>query len=421
VGRCFIPDGDDVWAKPAFAKRMVGRLRLLGALGDVPCDAYIWPTLRSYTREPCVELHMLGSPPIVAAALAAVCASGARLAEPGEFTLRAFLAGRLDLTQAEAVLGIIDAATQRELAVALEQLAGGLAGPLNSLRERLLELLAHLEAGLDFVEEDIEFIARDDLHRELDAIAGELTAIERQMQSRDAADETFRVVLTGPPNAGKSSLLNALAGEDAAIVSDVAGTTRDYIVRAVDLGGIRCQIIDTAGIQAVVGRASNPSLSSTPDFTAQEKSRDLLEHAHLVVACRDATLNVSGQSVDSSTDRLIYVLTKCDLINGPSPRTDCISTSINTGVGLDALKQAIADRLQTFAAADAGIVSGTAARCRDSLRLAGESLASARDAPGDEFIAAELRLALDELGRVVGAVYTDDILDRIFSRFCIGK
>ncbi|MEX0612814.1 MAG: hypothetical protein WD229_11905, partial [Pirellulales bacterium] len=143
----------------------------------VPCDLFLWPTVRSYTREPLAELHTVGSPPLVEALLATVCRAGARLAEPGEFTLRAFLAGRLDLTQAEAVLGVIDAADRRQLDTALAQLAGGLSQPLSRLRDELLNLLAHLEAGLDFVDEDIEFISPSDLVAHLAKVQAQVAQI----------------------------------------------------------------------------------------------------------------------------------------------------------------------------------------------------------------------------------------------------
>ena len=193
-----------------------------------------------------------------AALLEAICRAGARLAEPGEFTLRAFLAGRLDLTQAEAVLGVIDAHGNDELQTAVEQLAGNLARPLHQLRDELLTLLAELEAGLDFVEEDIEFISPDELTARLQAIASQLAAVAEQMSSRLTAAPSRQIVLLGPPNAGKSSLFNALANRfgvahqanASAIVSNIRGTTRDYLTTTVELDGARCELIDTAGIEA---------------------------------------------------------------------------------------------------------------------------------------------------------------------------
>ena len=226
---------------------LAGRLRVDGFTAPVPCDLYIWPSARSYTRQPAVEIHTVGSPPVLEAMLRTLCRRGAKLAAPGEFTLRAFLAGRIDLTQAEAVLGVIDAGDRRALGVAIAQLAGGLGRPLGELREGLLDLLAHLEAGLDFVEDDIEFISCDELVRQLTAAADTLRNLATRTTARSVLRDTVRVVLVGRPNAGKSSLFNALLAEQAAIVSPVAGTTRDYLIGELAIGDVRLELVDTAG------------------------------------------------------------------------------------------------------------------------------------------------------------------------------
>lgn len=397
-----------------------GRLALGEPLGDVPCDLYLWPGTRSYTRQPLAELHTVGSPPILQAAVRSVCAAGARLAGPGEFTLRAFLAGRLDLTQVEAVLAVIDAGSRTELDVALRQLAGGLAGPLQHLRDRLLDLLAHVEAGLDFVDEDLEFITPAELLRELDDAAAGLTRLARQMASRGHADEQFRVVLLGWPNVGKSSLMNALVGQPAALVSPHAGTTRDYLTRPVNLGGLDCRLIDTAGWDTDTGGAIAQS--------AQALAAQQAEQAHVQLFCLDATRHLNAWEREvlagPSPAHRILVLTKTDGLRATDLQLDAIPTSSCTGTGLEELRQAIGQRISR-ALASADVVAGTALRCRESLRRAGDAVELARQAAaddaGDELVAAELRGALDELAQVVGAVYTEDVLDRIFSRFCIGK
>ena len=196
-----------------------------GAARSLPCDLYLWPTRRSFTRQPVAELHTLGSPPLLEALLRAACAAGARLAAPGEFTLRAFLAGRIDLVQAEAVLGVIDARDRRQLDVALAQMAGGLTRPLQNLRGDLLDLLADLEAGLDFAEEDIHFITPDDLQWRLAAAADQVARLIEQLRGRDQSAVEPRVVLVGWPNSGKSSLFNALCEGAGALVSAEPGTT----------------------------------------------------------------------------------------------------------------------------------------------------------------------------------------------------
>src|SRR5262245_21729604 len=249
-----------------------GFVRLPRNLGEAPATIYLWPTDRSYTRQPSAELHLPGSPPVMEAALGAVCNAGARLARPGEFTMRAFLAGRLDLTRAEAVLGVIDASSGRELDTALAQLAGGLALPLAALREQLLDLLAHLEAGLDFAEEDIEFISSAELEKQLAAAAAAIATIAEQMKSRGEAGRLPRIVLMGLPNVGKSSLLNAMARDEAAIVSEIAGTTRDFVTRRVKIGGRECLITDTAGV-----KPAGPS--QDVDAAAQDAANEQIDQA----------------------------------------------------------------------------------------------------------------------------------------------
>ncbi len=404
---------------------VTGQFDVGGLCGPIPAFAYLWPTTRSYTRQIAAELHLPGSPPLLEAALATVVRHGARIARPGEFTLRAFLAGRLDLTQAEAVLGVIDAESASQLQTALGQLAGGLAGPLHALRGELLDLLAHLEAGLDFVDEDIEFITQDELTQQLDAAARRVDAIAQQMQSRGEATAQPRVVLIGLPNAGKSSLLNALAGEAAAIVSEVAGTTRDYVTRSLEIAGLRCLLVDTAGVDD----AGDPH---TIAAAAQTMTGRQSQQSDLTLLCLDATQPRSPwerEQLASEHARRLIVYTKLDATtparaHDHPPASSIYFTSSKTGKGLAELKEAIARQLQS-GAADTSVVAGTAARCRESLLLAAQSLARARDTAvaglGEELVAAEVRSALDDLGRVVGAIYTDDVLDRIFSRFCIGK
>jgi tRNA modification GTPase len=424
----------------------------------LPCELYVWPTNRSYTREPVVELHTFGSQPILEAVVAALCGAGARVAEPGEFTLRAFLAGRIDLTQAEAVLGVIDARAKDELHAALAQLAGGLAGPLTHLRDDLLQLLAELEAGLDFVDEDIEFISSGQLIERLDCAISSLDRVREQMASRHTADRKPQVVLVGAPNAGKSSLFNALVDrfgvessasgprQPAALVSPVEGTTRDYLSAPISFDGMHVELFDTAGIeqfdftsQAFALEYRQTVGKPTIEAQAQSMANERLFRADLRVCCIDASNLLSAD--DSMPEEILADQTKFDLVvftkSDVRPASTqlqlqssvagrVVSTSSRTGEGLTELCSALCDilRHRQIGHCVKGVRS-TAERCRESIRLAASALSTAKSVAtangGSELVAEELHTALDELGKVVGAVYTDDLLDRIFSTFCIGK
>lgn len=401
---------------------LVGSITLDGAVSRLPCELYYWPTQRSFTGEPVAEIHTLGSPPLLEAALRQVCSAGARMAEPGEFTLRAFLAGRLDLTQAEAVLGVIDAADPRELQVALAQLAGGLAGPLHGLRDQLLDLLAQLEAGFDFADEDLPFITAEELQQQVTAAAVAIARLADQMASRRDATDLVRVVLRGWPNTGKSSLFNALAKHEGAIVSDVPGTTRDYLTAELDLDGVQCLLVDTAGVELLPAESTGGLREA-----AQSVTNEQTQQAQVQVLCLDSSrpLNpweTAQLALDAQAPLL--VLTKTDAPRHTDLQQHAVETSSVTGQGLDQARRRLRDRVLAAQASGGEVVAGTAARCHESLRLAGQCLERAGELArvgGDELVAAEVRVALEELGRVVGAVYTDDVLDRIFSRFCIGK
>jgi tRNA modification GTPase len=419
---------------PIHAKAIGGFLNLIGIHSPVPSDLYLWPQGRSYTGQLAAEFHTLGSPPVLEALLKSLCTAGARMADRGEFTLRAFLSGRIDLTQAEAVLGVIDAADPRDLRVAVAQLAGGLAGPLHRLRDMLLELLAYLEAGFDFADEDLPFITAEQLQRGLDEALENVARLAAQMDSRGTVQTAVRAVLLGRPNTGKSSLFNALTRNGQALVSDMPGTTRDYLVAELDFDGRKCQLIDTAGFLAVSVQAAGDF--NTPDRAAQAAAAEQIARADLRLLCLDATRPPDSweQAELARIDDLhrIVVWTKIDAIPPGSAFSSCefsyrptILTSSVTGLGLDLLRAELQRMALSMETAGGDVVAGTAARCRESIHRAGETLRNARDLArsksGEEFIAAEIRTALDELGKVVGAVYTDDVLDRIFSRFCVGK
>ena len=394
--------------------RRSGSYRLDGLRPALPASVLVWPGERSYTGQPLVEIHTVGSPPLLGLLLGACLGRGARPAEPGEFTLRAFLSGRIDLTRAEAVLGVIEARSPGQLGAALDQLAGGLGSPVAALRDRLLDVLAHLEANLDFVDEpDVDVLGRRELADDLARGSRDLSALAGRLRARDAAGGGHpRVVLVGPPNAGKSRLFNALLGRDRALVSPVAGTTRDYLSAPVVCDGLTVELVDTAGEEAA---------GSPVEARAQALRAEQADRADLLLVCFPASEgNVDPPGPDRPSLR---VRTKCDLAP-PAGETADIATSAETGAGLGDLRRRIAETLRARAD-ESDLPTTTAARCRDGLARAAEALATASDAlalgAGDELVAVDLRQAIDDLGRVVGAVVNDDVLDRIFRRFCIGK
>lgn len=395
----------------AVPERLTGRV-LVPVAEPLPGHAYLWPAPRTYTGQELAELHLLACGPLVERLVGDLVAAGARPAERGEFTLRAFLAGKLDLTRAEAVLAVIEAGTRTQLRQALGQLAGNLARPLQALREDLLNLLADVEAALDFSDEDISFVSSDQMLYRLAAALAQVTVVQRQLDQRARHERRFRVVLAGRPNAGKSTLFNALTG-GAALVSEVPGTTRDYLERRVDLGRVSLELVDTAGWQAASG---------TIEAQAQSLAREQAEKADLILLClpADETLSPDEAAMLARTAHppVLAVTTRADLGEAPAERLAVVAT---TGTGLAELQRAIVERAGTEEAPLAPSLSrcqGHVSRCLEHLRRA-HALVVEQDPP--ELLALELRETLEQLGQLTGAVYTDDLLDRIFSRFCIGK
>jgi tRNA modification GTPase len=436
----FIPDDEDAWMSAKTAASHVGRLRLDSSNEPIDCPVQVlfWPNRRSYTGQPLIELHLPGSPCLLETALGEAYRRGVRPARPGEFTLRAFLAGKVDLRQAEAGLGGIDAQNQVELQTALSQLAGGVSGRLSHLRRDLLELLADLEAGLDFVDEDIEFVSRHDVVDRLSAAHTFVDDLLRQANDRMQARVSPKVVLAGLPNAGKSTLFNRLAGTNAALVSPEQGTTRDFLTRSVTWDDLSFDLIDTAGWEeGSVGIAA----------AAQEQRIAQLQQSDLVVWCSSASSSETDVSLDNQlfaqaytrSPNVLRLLTKIDLVDayrtpiGNESTNDLSSIEVVTlGVsaiteaGLSNVQTEIRRRLSTEQAGAGQWLGMTAARCREALESIAASLDRAVNAAkvreiGDELIAVDLREALDHLGVILGVIYTDDILDRIFSKFCIGK
>ena len=397
-------------ARPEQRLLQSGRIRLEGLASELEGDLYFWPAPRSYTGQDVAEIHTLSSPPLVELLVAACLNAGARAAQPGEFTMRAFLAGKLDLPKAEAILGVIEAGDRDELKSALTQLAGGVSRPLAQVRDDLLNLLADIEAGLDFTEEGIEFVKQKELLDRLARALALVTLMRRQLEQRATGPRPFRAVLAGPPNAGKSSLFNALIQKDAALVNSKPGTTRDYLEATLFTGGAQVLLIDTAGL-----REAGDALEQA----AQDLGKSQALDADLILHCREAGgANESGQAGDWRC-QVMHIATKCD--RGQAPEGSW-PTSAVTGIGLPELREELAKRALSR---KQSALAPSLSRCRHHVDACLGHLRQAHslvlDEDPAEILAVEVCGALDELGAMVGAVYTDDLLDRIFSRFCVGK
>ncbi len=390
---------------------------------------YYWPNHRSFTGEPSAELHMIGSVPIVNRVLRCLTEAGASPAERGEFALRSFMAGKMDLVQAEAILGVIESTESDQLQWALGQLGGNISEPVQKLRGELMEMLAHLEAGLDFVEEDIQFITYSELNERLNSIIASMDQLLEQLRSRGVGNRDLEIALIGPPNAGKSSLLNALVGSERAIVSPIAGTTRDTVSAKLMIAGTNVTLLDTAGVEQI--------FDQSPRAIAQQLLRTRLASCDALLVCQDLSnpCNEFEQQFMESDDLagkpVIRIGTKADLLkfaklnDSKVPEPDCV-VSISQPELLEQLRDRIERVLiRQTSSRFTQATHNTAIRCFHSLTTARESLSRARELidlqDGEELIASELQCALVDLSSIIGEVHNDDILGEIFSRFCIGK
>jgi tRNA modification GTPase len=410
------------------------RATALDPSSRVPIDDVlaVWmPAPRTYTGEDVVEIHCHGSPIVVDALIAAGTRAGLRCAERGEFTRRAVLNGRMDLVQAEAVADLIDARFRGGARLAWEQLQGGLSRRLAGLRERLLGVLSDIEANVDFSDDDLE--QEEPLPRldALDAAATEMTELLDGFVASRRWRDGYRVVFTGAPNVGKSSLVNALLGHTRMIVSEEAGTTCDCVEEEVDLDGYAFVLTDTAGVRETVSRA---------ETLAVEGTRQVLQRADIVVHVLDASApSADGDRTVPAVPEgvgYIVVLNKWDLAQRDNPTGSvaaglvrahaCVATCALTGYGCDALAAALA-AFASSARVDADQASTGISRTRhrSSLERARASVRSAaellRSDHGPELASIELRTALEELASVTEPTGTEDVLDRIFKDFCIGK
>jgi tRNA modification GTPase len=401
------------------------RVATLGTFRDragTPIDtgvALYFPAPRSFTGEHVLELQGHGGPRVMSLLVDAVVELGARRAEPGEFSERAFLNDKLDLAQAEAIADLIDAGTAQAARAALRSLTGKFSAEVESLTSELTELRVYVEAAIDFPEEEIDFLSDAALAERLERCAVAFDTLKRGASMGRVLRDGYQVVLIGQPNAGKSSLMNRLSGEDTAIVTEIAGTTRDVLRETIDIDGLSVELVDTAGIR------------DNPDVVEREgirRAREALKQADAALWVRDTT-EPSGLSQPDLPDdaTTVVVWNKIDVRPPPADHETrgarSVAVSAKTGEGLDALR----DVLREIAGyRDLGEGAFTARqRHVDALAEAARHFESGRTAldveRAGELLAEELRLAQDALGRITGEVSSDELLGKIFSAFCIGK
>jgi tRNA modification GTPase len=413
------------------AGRLIGRLpvpreatliTVHDAAGE-PIDqgiALYYPAPRSYTGEDVLELQGHGGPVVLGRVLQRCLDAGARLAEPGEFTRRAFLNGKLDLVQAEGVIDLIDATTAQAARSAMRSLQGEFSAAIDTLASELVEVRVLVEAMLDFPEEELDGADRHDIGARLVEVRAAVDRVLEAAQRGSLLREGVHVVLAGQPNVGKSSLLNRLAGEDVAIVTDVPGTTRDAIRQVIDVGGVPAHIVDTAGLR----EPEDPV-----ERIGVERAWRAIERADIVLHLVDAG-GPAAHIDDAILERLppkaprITVMNKIDLIGrAPGAEHDGAQTTVwlsaKTGAGIDLLRQALLNRLGWHERGE-GVFLARERHLR-ALAIAKAHLAAAPSRAAPELVAEELRLAHEALGAITGEFSADDLLGEVFQRFCIGK
>jgi tRNA modification GTPase len=394
-------------------------------LDEVLVSLFVAP--RSYTRENVVEISCHGSAYIIESIIKLLMRSGARAAKPGEFTLRAFLNGQLDLSQAEAVADLIASNSKASQQTALQQLRGGYSNQLHALREQLVQFASLVELELDFSEEDVEFANREQLKQLITDITRVIGRLIASFELGNAIKQGVNTVIAGRPNAGKSTLLNALLNEERAIVSHIPGTTRDTIEEVLNINGINFRLIDTAGIREATDTIEQIGVQRTMEKINQSA---LMLYVYDVNTLSEDDLLADLQSLFKPGVPTIVVANKTDLlahqINTPelSEGMSIIAVSAKEKQHIDDLKQAI------YHAVIKGNISGeetlvTNIRHLEALQRTEQALIRVLDGIANhitsDFLAMDIKQALHYLGEITGTVTTDDLLDNIFSKFCIGK
>lgn len=382
--------------------------------------ATYFPAPASYTGDDVIELSAHGSPPILRAVVDAAMAAGARLAEPGEFTLRAYLNGRIDLMQAEAVADLIDAVTPLQARAAFDQLQGTLTHTIAEVDAALFDLIARLEASVDFPEEGYHFVDPGALADAIDGIAHRTAMLLADARRGRLVREGLQVAIIGRPNVGKSSLFNTLLGTARAIVTDVPGTTRDLVTETLDIEGLRVTLVDSAGMHDTSDLVESEGVS---------RSKQAADVADLILIVADRSQPLSSDEVEvflqTHETKSLIVANKCDLAPAWS-RADAVAVSAKKGTGVDLLRRRIAERLDIDPRADRPEITnvrhiGLVQRAHEALlRARGAALADGRSL-SEEFVLADLQEARAALEEVTGKRTSDDVLAHIFARFCIGK
>lgn len=376
---------------------------------------------RSYTAEDVVEISCHGSPLVLRYCLERACSAGARLAEPGEFTLRAYLNGRIDLPQAEAVRDLIEATTLYQARIAAQQASGSVSRRLAPIKDQLVELIALLEAGIDFAEDDVPVASSEEILARLDPIRSAVARLAQSFDYGRLVHSGVTLTIVGKPNVGKSSLFNRLLEQDRAIVTDIPGTTRDLVSEVIALEGIPVKFIDTAGVRAHGDVVEKLGIQRT--FQA-------MADADLTLVVIDLSAPLDGQDLElleraRSQGRYLLVGNKADLPRRAEPPEEFVAVSALTGEGIEELRRRCLDRVApggSFAQEEGFI---TNLRHRQCLAESLEALENARRAIETglphEMLLLDLYAALRPIDAMTGATTADDILDRIFSTFCIGK
>jgi tRNA modification GTPase len=381
---------------------------------------------RSYTAEDVIEISCHGAPVILAHCLDRAVRAGARLAEPGEFTLRAFLNGRIDLPQAEAVRDLIDATTLYQARVAAQQTQGSVSRRVAPIKAQLLELIALLEAGIDFAEDDVSVAPAAEILRRLTPIIAQTRALASSFRYGRLVHAGLSLAIVGPPNAGKSSLFNRLLDRDRAIVTAIPGTTRDAVSETMELAGIPVRLVDTAGIRQT---------SELIERLGIERSFEAMSDADLTLVVIDGSVSREPTARDDQTElligkaraqgRFLLLANKCDLPGFAQPSPDYLSVSALTGEGIEAMRSATLDHLAPRGELElqGGFITSLrqANLLEESLRMLEKAEKAARAAIPHELLMLDLYCALNPLDAITGATTADDILNRIFVTFCIGK